>query len=120
MFSLKSTERKYRCLRCGELFDIPHFEDAETGVVSEGIHETVTQSCCPHCGYEIYDVTKQCDICGEWGDTHRHWTVCEDCYQDMVGLVAIAFNNFKAMHKEATDNDMYDLLYDIWQEHEGR
>jgi hypothetical protein len=34
----------------------------------------------------------------------------------MEGLIAIAINNFSAMHPDAKEQDMYDLIYEIVNE----
>ena len=47
-------------------------------------------------------------------------TVCDGCREDMEGLVAIAFNNFKNLHQDATDDDMYDLLALIVEDYDDK
>jgi DNA-directed RNA polymerase subunit RPC12/RpoP len=112
---------KYVCDDCGQLFSEPDSVLFETGVRSEGVDEIIEHQACPYCSSSQFTKAPKCDICGEYNAQHENTTVCEDCYQDMKGLIAIAFNNFQTMHKEATEDDMYYLLYELWNEFdEGR
>lgn len=118
--------RMYKCNSCKAIFDEPQEVIEATGVSADigafgKMSEVISYDACPECGNPYFEDAPKCDICGEYAEMHEHMTVCEDCYQDMEGLVAIAFNNFKKLHQDATDDDMYDLLYDIWNEYdEGR
>jgi len=117
---------RFICDQCGEVFDEPEEIMEATGVHADcgafgSMPEVVTYGACPNCGSPNFRKLPKCDICGEYSEPHGHTTVCEDCYQDMKGLIAIAFNNFQTMHEDATDDDMYDLLYELWDEYdEGR
>ena len=116
----------FRCKDCEAVFSEPFEYEEETGVTGSlgafgNMKEMVFYSVCPECGSENYDDAPVCDICGScenmphekfWGEA----TVCDDCYEDMESLIAIAINNFSAMHPDAKEQDMYDLIYEIVNE----
>ena len=115
----------YRCTSCKTLFSEPLEVTEATGVTADvgafgSISEIISYDACPECGSIDIERAPQCDICGGYEDIPEDATVCDGCREDMEGLVAIAFNNFKNLHQDATDDDMYDLLALIVEEYDDK
>ena len=115
----------YRCNSCKTLFEEPHECIEETGVTADlgafgSMSEVISYEVCPECGSEDFEGAPQCDICDGYEYMSEGETVCEACKSDMEGLIAIAFSNFEKMHPKATEDDMYYMLYELWNEYDER
>lgn len=101
----------YHCDNCGRTFKETVTLTEETGVKVDGVKEVLTFETCPHCGNEMIRTADECPLCGEWEtDKVPRENYCLDCYNEMKDLLKLAFNNFANKHKDADDNDMWELV----------
>lgn len=112
----------YKCNNCEARFDEPFCYEEGTGVYADmgefgEMEEVVDYTVCPECGSTAIETIPLCDVCGNECDSDNS-TICSGCYEDMRGLIAIAFENFQRMHPEAKDDDMYGLIYDLWENYD--
>lgn len=105
----------FKCINCKEIFLEPITIKEKTDVRSEHFDEVLHYGSCPECGCDEYYELPACMICGKTGEMYDV-DVCMDCHEDMKGLIMVAFSQFEKMHPKAKDDDMYWMLYQIWDD----
>jgi hypothetical protein len=109
---------RFICNQCGEVFDEPEEIMERTGVHADcgafgSMPEVVTYGACPNCGSPSFDRYIECMCCHDAPVMPRR-DYCEDCFKDMESEIAIAFERFKRRHSDVSEDDMWYLLYDVW------
>lgn len=81
LFILPEEKERRNMLICGNghVFNKPISIRYETGVVSEGFHETYEEDVCPVCHNDDLSEAYTCKICGEWSRE----PFCPECIKQM-------------------------------------
>lgn len=111
---------RYRCNHCGSTFSEPEHVPVETGVVDPTgyFRETQDIAICPDCGYDEVEEYVECLICDE--PALQQHDYCAGCMTEMKMALDEAFEEFIKNHPDATADDCWDIVYNLYSRYEGR
>lgn len=103
--------KAYQCDHCGKTFNETMPVEEYTGVKIDGYCEMLNYEACPYCGSDGFTDVYECPLCGEWEtDKVTGEDYCLECYEEMKGLLAIAFSNFAKNRKGIKDGEIWKLI----------